>query len=148
MIELSAEDFARHLGNDPYGTPTDVTQNPEDYGAPYDTMIGQLRQQTELLTRLVLFSDTERTKRKVHLPLTTSAFNTTVEYKTSYLVLFATGATVISLTIGSTIVLNVPFGTGDTKIIPFYTVIGRGNDVFLSATGGVTASGYFVADNN
>lgn len=146
MIELNAEDFAAHLGDDPYRVPTDVAQNPEDYGSPYDDMIGNLRQVVELLTRLVVYGDDERTKRPVQVFLSTTPFQTTVQLKTKRIVISVSAACTVGLVIGTGTQFTWQFAAAGSQSFDYYTDIGRGVDLSLTVSAG-TGTAYLIADN-
>lgn len=146
MIEQNAEGFAQFLGDDPYRTPVDVAQNPGYYGAPYDDMLGQLRQQTELLTRLVLFGNDERAKRPTQVFLTTVPFNTTVQFKTKKIVISVQQACNVGLVVGTGTQFTFSFAAAGTFSFDYFTDIGRGVDLAITVSAG-TGSAYLIADN-
>lgn len=155
MIQLdSAVDQLVETGKSPYLEPVDVQSNPQNYGDPYDDMICLLREMVVSLARLANQAEQQRARPKLgmyQLISTGSAsgltqvFNTTVRYRVQELVITATGASTVSLIVGTSAQMTFVFATADTKRYSYPVFFDRGVDISLSATGGVGVSGYFTA---
>lgn len=148
MIEISTStDALQNTGENPYiEEPADQQANPLEYGNPYDDMISAQREMIALLRRLVNTADAQRnTPRETMLQLSTTPFNTTLQYRVQEIILTTDGATTIGLVIGTSTQQRFNFATAETRRLPYITVIGRGIDIALSATGGATVSGYIIA---
>jgi hypothetical protein len=155
MIDINVvKDQLLETGENPYKKePVDVQSNPDDYGNPYDDMICALKDMQISLNRIANYSEAERARPKLGMyPWTASATtglsnvqNTTMRYRVQELVLTATGATTVSLFVGSSVQMTFVFSQADTKRFTYPVIFDRGVDVYLSGTGGITPTGFFTA---
>lgn len=145
----TSDDAYMDIGASPYKVPLDTQANPSlvpSFGDPYDDMLGQLRLISMYLERISNQSERQReTPRPTQVPLsTTTPFSTTLQLRTEFLVISASAACIVGLVIGSGAQQTFQIGGQDTKIIPYITQIGAGQDVSLSTTAG-TVTGYLIA---
>lgn len=133
------------LAAGPYDEPADVQANPDDYQTPYDSIAQILADQSRYLERIADAAEAQReTPRQTMIKLSTVPFSTTLRYRITEIVLTSTGASEFGLIVGSATQQTFVFSVGDTKRLPYITVIDRGVDISLSATGGIIPTGYLV----
>lgn len=146
MIQIdTSKDALENTGDNPYTIPADVQANPDDYGSPYDDMIGLLRINNQLLTRLANATERQReTPSETQINLSTVPYNNSLNYKTTLLVLSLTAAGSITLVIGTGNRFTFQFVAADTKVFPFIENITPGIDLSLTSSAG-TPTGYLIA---
>lgn len=129
----------------PYEVPADVQADLEDYRTPYDDIAEILRSQNVFLERIADAAEAQReTPRQTMIKLSSAPFSTTLRYRITEVVLTSTGASEFGLIIGAATQMTFIFSQADTKRFPYITMIDRGVDISLSATGGIIPIGYII----
>jgi len=144
MIEINtAIDSLKDTGRSPYEEASDVQANPEEYGDPYDDMVGLLRKINTNIMRL-----TDTTERQRSTPGFSEAtigitFPNTVAYRPVYLIFTVSAATIVTLSYGASVqrIFNIP--SADTLVIPWTLQIPRGTDVAITAVA-AEVKGWFI----
>lgn len=149
-----SEDQIRETGHNPYKTvPIDVQDNPHDYGNPYDDLLSLQR---SMLTQLTRLADSDQKQRERPMlgryPWTASGtagqsnvVRTTLRYRVQELYITVTAACTVTLMVGTSAQQTFVFSQAATVRFSYPAIFDRGVDIYLTATGGVTPTGYFTA---
>lgn len=144
MIATSVDQL-ENVGQNPYHIPAGVESNLDEWGSPYSDMIGSLHYIAQLLDRIANTADAAREQpRQTMIPLTAVVFNTTVRFRVTEIVLDFTAAAALSLVVGSLPQRTWLASAAATLRFPYITIIDRGTDLSLTASGGATPTGYLV----
>lgn len=77
--------------------------------------------------------------------LSATPFQTTVQLRTVKIVISVNGATAVGLVVGTLPQFTFNFSAAGTFEFPYLTLIGRGQDLFLTVTGGSVATAYLIS---